>query len=64
MDWAVDYKISFKTVNGKESYAGTEIDDSDPEVKKGFKTVNGKESYAGGISKTVSNVNPFQNRKR
>ncbi len=37
----------FKTVNGKESYAGASHNSNDFLKLSSFKTVNGKESYAG-----------------
>ena len=38
---------SFKTVNGKESYAGMKDLYHHASEENSFKTVNGKESYAG-----------------
>ena len=43
-------KASFKTVNGKESYAGLAFHHHNHQDSIScFKTVNGKESYAGAI---------------
>ena len=54
----------FKTVNGKESYAGWPMENSSNK-QPSFKTVNGKESYAGCQRFHCRHGNwRFQNRKR
>ena len=56
---------SFKTENGKESYAGRPVENVWGNSNFCFKTVNGKESYAGGDDCDISyDDDLFQHRKR